>query len=375
VAVLWGDRDERAQSLAEIAQVIDAHRDQLELDCRLPEPLVAALRSAGAFRLPIPAAWGGPELPMVEIAEVLEELAYLEGAVGWCAMIGCDGGFYTAWLDDEVGRAMYADLDAVTAGWVVPAGSAVPVDGGHRLTGRWSFGSGSTHADWFCTGGLTADTMQWRLFFLPAEDVAVVPDSWDTTGLRGTGSNDYAITDAFVPEERSFDFAEPAKRSGTLYGFRGTFALKVGAVPIGLARRALDEVVALAERKIVMPQLTPLRDLLTLQEGVAKAEALIFSSRAYYHEALHRLADAVDAGGVDEHTRRHAWLSAASSVQACRQAVELLAELVGTDSVRRSNRIERIRRDLVTASTHIVGRTWGPAGRHLLGLDPGHPIF
>ena len=375
MAALWGEQDERRQALADIGQVVDAHRDELEVDCRLPAPVVDALRAAGAFRLPIPAAWGGPELPLVQIADVLEELAYLDGAVGWCAMIGCDGGFYTAWLDDEVGRTMYADLDSVTAGWVVPAGSAEPVDGGHRLTGRWSFGSGSTHADWFCTGGLTADTMEWRLFFVPAADVSVVPGSWDTTGLRGTGSNDYAIDGAFVPLERSFDFTDPPKRSGTLYGFRGGFALKLGAVPIGLARRALDEVVALAERKIVMPQLTPLRELLTMQEGAAKAEALIYSSRAYYHDALHRLAEAVEAGGVDEHTRRHAWLAAASAVQTCRQAVEVLSELVGTDSVRRSNPVERIRRDLATASTHIVGRTWGPAGRHLLGLDPGHPLF
>jgi alkylation response protein AidB-like acyl-CoA dehydrogenase len=376
MAALTGGTDERRAALAELAPVIDDSVAEMEAGARLTDGVVAALKAAGAYRMAMPAAWGGPQLPMLEVLDVVEQLSYLEGAVGWCAMIGCDGAFYSAWLDDAIGKAMYDDLDAITAGWVMPAGSATPVDDGFRLSGRWSFGSGSTHADWFCSGGLVADTFEWRMFFVPRAEVNVLPGTWDTTGLRGSGSYDYAVDDVFVPRERTFSFADPPQRPDSLYAHRATFAVKVAAVPTGLARRAIDEVRAMAETKMVMPQLVPLRDLPGTQEAIARAEALVLANRAWFHDVVGRLTDRLDAGAeLDPQIRRHLLLSASSAIQSSRQAIELLAEVVGSDSVKRGHRLERIRRDAATASTHIVGRAFQPCGRALLGLDPEHPLF
>ncbi len=376
MAVIWGGPDERAEVLAGIAAALDRDPERMEIDCRLPDEVVAVMRSAGVFRMPMPVAWGGPELPMGELLEAIEELSYVEGAVGWCAMIGCDAAFYSAWLDDDVGRALFEDLDSITAGWVMPAGSATPTEGGYRLSGTWSFGSGSTHADWFCNGALVADTLEWRLMFVPAADVDVVAGTWDTTGLRGTGSFDYRVDDAFVPGERTFSLQERPKRAGSLYSHPATFAIKAGAVPIGLARRALDEVRVLAETKLVAPQLVPLRELVSTQTAFARADALVAAHRCWFYDSVRRLMDATGRGELPtDEVRRNLFLSTAAAVHACRDAVELLAEVAGTDSIRRSNRLERIRRDLVTAATHVVARGWEPCGRSALGLDPGHPLF
>src|SRR5688572_29694905 len=120
----------------------------------LPDDIVQALRDAGAFRMPMPTAWGGPELPILEQIEVIEEASYANGSVGWCVMIGCDTGYYSAFLDDSVAREAFPSLDGVTAGLAQPATSAVKVDGGYRVSGRWRFGSGINHADHVVGGAI-----------------------------------------------------------------------------------------------------------------------------------------------------------------------------------------------------------------------------
>jgi alkylation response protein AidB-like acyl-CoA dehydrogenase len=114
---------------------------------RLPSDLVEDLRATGVFRMAMPTSWGGPELALLDQLDVIEALSYANGSVGWCAMIGCDGGYYSAWLDDSVGRDVFA-LDSIVAGLTQPGNNATKVDGGYRVTGRWKFGSGVTHAAW-----------------------------------------------------------------------------------------------------------------------------------------------------------------------------------------------------------------------------------
>ena len=89
--------------------------------------------------------------------EVVEILSAADASVGWCVMIGSDAGFYSAFLEEGAARALYPDLDMVTAGMLQPAGRALRVPGGYRVSGRWSFGSGSTHADVIIGGCLVFD--------------------------------------------------------------------------------------------------------------------------------------------------------------------------------------------------------------------------
>ncbi len=121
---------------------------------RLPADVVTRVREAGLFRLTMPKTWGGPELSTMEQLEVIEELSKANASVGWCVMIGCDSGIFSAHLDDAAGRRLYPHLDMATAAWLIPAGRADRVDGGYRISGQWMFGSGISHADVVSAGCL-----------------------------------------------------------------------------------------------------------------------------------------------------------------------------------------------------------------------------
>src|SRR5271163_882041 len=130
-----------APKIRESAKTIEQGR-------RLPLELVEAMKQAGIFGMTMPREWGGPELnPLMQI-RVIEALAEADGSVGWCAMINSDGGYFTAFLDDAVGRAMYRDHEAPTAGSLIFSGRADRVAGGYRVKGRWPFMSGCQHSEW-----------------------------------------------------------------------------------------------------------------------------------------------------------------------------------------------------------------------------------
>ena len=129
-------------------QIRDA-ADEIEQARRLPKPIVDGLRDAGVFGMSMPRAWGGPELDPLTQFRVLETLAMADGSVGWCAMINCDGGYITAFLDDQVGRSMYPDLQLGTAAAASPTGQATLAPGGYRVSGRFPFASGCQHCEWF----------------------------------------------------------------------------------------------------------------------------------------------------------------------------------------------------------------------------------
>ena len=189
-----------------------ARAAQAAADRRLPRATVDAMKAAGAFRMPMPAAWGGPELPVTDQLLVFEELTYADGAAGWCAMIGCDAGYYSAMLEDAVAREIWDDLDLITAGQTTPTGQAVREGDGWKVSGRWSFGSGCTHADRIVGGAFLHEAdgtpvsdgglPAWRTFVLPM-DAVTIHDNWDPTGLAGTGSHDYSADDAWVPDEHA----------------------------------------------------------------------------------------------------------------------------------------------------------------------------
>ena len=171
-----------------------------------------------------PRAWGGPEADPLTQLRVVEALSAADASAGWCAMIGSDGGYWTAFLDDAVGRELYPDLDAYTATSLEPGGRAVAVAGGYRVSGRWRYGSGCRHAAWMVVTCVEPDgeapgpapRRAGPAHVLPARPSAcTIIDTWTTTGLRGSGSHDYAAADVFVPAERTFrPFAAPVQRAG-----------------------------------------------------------------------------------------------------------------------------------------------------------------
>lgn len=371
-----------------IGPVLREEADENERRRRLTPRAVDALRSTGVFRMTMPRAWGGPEVDPANQIEIVEALAYADGSSGWCASIGAGGGYVTAALDETVAKDLYTDLDAISAGWVMPGGRLAPVgDDGFRLSGRWQFGSGCTHADVILSGAVvmgdgrpvtTADGRpDTRLVVLPADRFEVV-DTWHTTGLAGSGSHDYTTDDAVVPADHTFRWSD-RQRSGALYAWPGLFAVSLVGVALGIGRAALEAAEAILAEKVVLPDLRPARDEPRVRVGLARAHALVGSARAYVFDVVGDFwATLVD--GDEPSRRQRAALAGAyfHAVHGCRDAVETLADAVGTSALFRRCPLERHRRDLTTISQHItaqqrllelVGGLW------LDGAHLDHPLI
>ena len=334
----------------------------------------------------MPRAWGGPEVDLLTQLQILETLSRADASAGWCAMIGSDSGYYAAFLAETEARGLYPDLDSVTAGWIVPAGTLEVVDGGYRLSGRWSFGSGITHADVVSAGAVVIEDgrprldpdgqPEFRVALLPASRVTV-HDTWYTTGLCGSGSHDYSVEGQFVPAGHTFGFAR-TNREETLYRFPAMLISNVVAVPLGVAADALDVAMDMLALKVSMPEGIPAREEPRVQAAVARAQAMVGSARSYVYDVFGDLWTMLEAGDLPGFATR-ALLAGCfvHTVTTCRDAVTVLTEAVGTASIRRDCPLERHHRDLVTMGHHLVGqpkmREW--AGGLWLGQPSPSPII
>ncbi len=379
-------------SLGEIAEITAAARRlalglpersaEIEQARRLPPDLVQALREAGVFGMAVARSRGGPELTPTQMCEVVEIIARGDGAVGWCAGIGMDAGIYAAYLRPEAARELFPRNDLATAGWVFPAGRAERADGGWRITGRWQFSSGITHADLvvcgcsefeggdpiMAEGGLPA----WRIAILPAADVTVL-DTWHTTGLRGTGSHDYEVDGVFVPDAHTFSFYSRRLEEGPLYARTDTFLRKMAGVPLGIAAGALEFATGFLSKKIELPQGRPAAASARIQAAIGRAEALVGASRAYVYRTLDDDWQALLAGApVPLGT---AALARQFAFESCQEAVQLLYDTVGSTSIYTGRTpLDQALRDLITARQHVAAqdRMREFVGELRLG---GTPIF
>ena len=366
---------------------IRAAADEIEQGRRLPLSIVQALKDAGMFRMPMPRAWGGPEADILTQVRAIEELSYADASVGWCVMIGSDGGFFTAFMDDAVGRDLYPDLDLVTGSSTRPSGRAEIVDGGYRVSGRWPFSSGCQHSDWIVANCIVHEdgkprvtetgTPETRMCYLAPEQVEIL-DVWTTTGLRGSGSNDFAIEDELVPFERTFNTqTSPVERDGTLYRWRPMFAINGVGVQLGVGRSAIDALLSLAESKITLRG-GGLRDEVYVQMAVARADGLVGGARGYAYDALGEFWDTLVKGDTPSlRQRARLRLSLGVASEMCVQAVDLMYQAGGGSSLYATSPLDRIFRDAHTLHQHVTyqPKVFEEAGRMLLGLEPNHPGF
>jgi indole-3-acetate monooxygenase len=370
-----------------LAPQIHAAADEIDRERRLTPEIVGALKRAGVFGMTMPREWRGPELdPMMQM-RVIEALSEADGSVGWCVMINSDGGYFTAFLESEVGRAMYRDLEAPTGSSLVFTGRADKVAGGYRVSGRWPFVSGCTHSDWIavtCTiyedGAprmLAEGVSARRVCFMAAADCEVL-DTWHTTGLRGSGSNDIAFHDIFVREERSTAFPFRAVRKKPLYVWPMMYAYNAPAVTLGIARGALRTFAEIAARKQVTSSLVTghpvmLRDEAYAQSAMSRAEAMIGSARAYVFERMEDIWRTLLAGERLSLQQRALYrLAIAHAHTACLEAVEGLYKAFGAAAIYASGPFDRPLRDLITINQHTINspKLQEMAGQVLLGLEP-----
>src|SRR5580700_8473098 len=321
----------------ELTPTIRAMRADIDRQRSLPAPLAKQMADIGFFSIWLARSLGGPELSTLDFLRIIEELARADGAVGWCAMVSAGYSRLSGYLADDVAREIFGDGSTIVAGTINPTGKAVPVPGGFRVSGRWSYGSFIGHSTWTVGSSVIHDNEgprrgpdgapDMRLMLFPTSAVEII-DTWRVGGLRGTGSHDFHVTDLFVPDDHAIAaFTAKPVRPGTLYAapFITVFAMAIASVPLGIARAAIEAFVALAEAKTPTGGASRLRDKASAQADVGKAEALLRSARAFLVESAHDIWNAVAAGDMPSLPQRAtARLAAAQAAAASAQAVDLL---------------------------------------------------
>jgi indole-3-acetate monooxygenase len=358
-----------------LGPTLRAASEAIERDRRLPPAVVTALTDAGVFRMCVPASLGGGEVSARTLVEVIEAIAAADGSAGWCTMIGATTGVVSAYLPETAAREIYGAAGTITGGVFAPQGVAVPTDGGYQVSGRWSFGSGCQHCGWLMGGCLvrTDPAVPPRMMIVRAEHVEII-DTWDTAGLRGTGSHDLVIMERFVPAEHSVSLIGDRPRApGPLYRFPvfGLLALGIGGVALGIARNAIDALVALAQTKKPADSRRGLAERGVVQSQVATAEGLVRAARAFLFDQIDdawTTACRGDAISIAQRTGLR--LAATHATSSAANAVDLMYAAGGGSAIYARSPLQRAFRDIHTATAHamVAPATLELTGRLLLGL-------
>jgi indole-3-acetate monooxygenase len=370
-----------------LAPLVEAERQGLDAKRELSPSLLEALHTAGLFRLWLPRRLNGAELDPVSGLRVIAAVSALDGSVGWSVMVAAAWGFFAGRLPAGAATRIFGDRRAVVAGHLAPFGKAEAIRGGYRASGRWPFGSGGKHATWFLAHcavrkngrGRRAPSgrPETRLLFVPAARCRI-HDTWHVTGLRGTGSHDYSVKGVTVPAAHSVDvLADRPARRERLYAFPliPFVEAAVGAVPIGIARAALDAFAALAGTRRAYRSRRPLRADPATQREIGRAELHVLSAEALLFAAVDDMWGTVTARRpptLEQRARlRAACVNAGVSAA---KSVDIVYRLGGAASIFEGNRIARCFRDVHTAAQHsaLAPRTLELVGQARLGVGaPG----
>ncbi len=350
---------------------------EIEAERNLPLDLARRFAETGLFAVCVPSRYGGRERTARDVVRVIETVARGDGAAGWCVMIGATTGLLAASLPEEWAHKIYgANPCVVTGGVVHAAGRARAVPGGHVVSGRWPFGSGVRHSDWVVGGtrmpeGAAASEPEARLMFFEPSQIRVL-DTWRASGLRGTGSHDFEVEDAFVPEGRSVVLGGRPRAPGALYEFPtlGLLALGVSAVALGIARHAIEAFVDLAGAKTPTGSTRTLANRPVAQRAVADAEASLCAARAFLFEAIDEAQEIARGGRLGLEVKARLRLAATHAAWRSAAATDLVYHAAGGTSVYDASPLSRCFRDVHVATQHImVGEpTLEVVGRVLLGL-------
>lgn len=379
------------ETARELAPLLEEQAVANEEGVTLAAPVVEALNDRGLFHLLVPAAFGGGEATARTAFCVFEEVSRADGATGWSLMAGA---IYLAvaagYLPDEGALSLFAEPRPVAAGQVAPLGTATITDNGAgpgwTVEGRFGFASGGMHASWFYGGfrELGSDGEPVMLADgLPNIVVGVFPrravellGNWDVIGLVGTGSIDYRIPAQTLDPAFSFPLFEPELRRGhprLRMGLAGLTCIGHAAFATGVARRALDELVALAASKRRIGRATLIDDPV-FQYRYAQAEAQLAAARALALSALDDLEAAAMAGAVTTETRTMARLAATHAAETAVEVAGAAFRFSGSTGLRNGSAIQRCYRDLNAGEQHVFTdfNSYRDAGRLLLGVGPDH---
>jgi indole-3-acetate monooxygenase len=349
--------------------LVEAQAAESERNRTLAPAVVEQMWACGLMSAFHPHQAGGVEPSFREMIETWIEMAWQDGSFGWVGIANFPSAFAAAAYlpDDGFAEVFTAHDNHVTmGGQFFPNGQGTVVEGGYRLTGSWSFGSGTGHSEYVAAGFFPMEDgeMRWISEGIPDMQVAVVPreeisfnDGWFVQGLKGTGSYDYSATDVFVPACRTFALfsREPLRGSSpaTRMGLMPVTAAGHASWALGVAKSMLDDVQELAATKFRMSDMASLASRPTFQKGLAHSVSAWRAARLLVLEAFTAAESAVAAGGdLTPMLRADMRTAAVYATDVARECAEWAHLVAGTSSIREGSRLERAFRDIYTGTQH-----------------------
>ena len=385
-AELAGDRQMIARAEA-VRSAVAAAADEIEERRRLPPALLDKLHEAELFRLLLPRSSNGIETDPVTFFHVIETIAQADASTAWCLSQAGGCAMSAAYLDLPVAQSIFGkDPRAVLAWGPGPRVKAVECEGGYRVTGVWAFASGGRHATWLgahCPisredGSPMLDEngqQVERTMLVRTEDVEWT-DIWNTVGLRGTASDQFALKDFFVRADHSItrEFERECRESGPLYRMGNGTCYQVGfaGVACGIARGALDCFLDLARNKIQRGNKSPIRDNAVVQAGLAQAEVNLRAARAYLLQSMAEIWKHLCAGSmITVEQRMTIRMASTHAIHRGREAVDFAYNAAGATAIFDTHPLERRFRDIHTVTQQLQGRAshFETVGAWMLGVE------
>jgi 3-hydroxy-9,10-secoandrosta-1,3,5(10)-triene-9,17-dione monooxygenase len=358
----------RAAALAPRLRESASRSEQLRC---LPKETEHELHESGLFRIVQPKRVGGSELDYIALIDCADAIGQGDASVAWTFANLASHHWMLAMFDQRAQDMVWGkDPDALIASsFIFPAGRARKVDGGYVLRGSWPFSSGVNCSEWNMLASVVsseddADGIEYRVFLLPKSDYRI-KDTWDATGLRGTGSNDVEVTDAFVPVTMTVGVHElaggptpgSAVNPNALYTLPvfSLFPYVLSGVALGNAQACLDDYVDFARHRASTYNRAKVSDLQTTQIKIAEAASKIDAARLIMRSTcIEALADARAAQIPDMAAKTKMRRDGAFSVNLCTEAVSLLFAASGARGLYMSGALQRQFRDAHAINSHIA---------------------
>jgi alkylation response protein AidB-like acyl-CoA dehydrogenase len=372
----------------ELSPLLAANASQGEADRRVVEESIAALTDAGLFKIAVPKRYGGYETSVRTMLEVSAAVAEADGGTAWvltllnvCAWLV---GLFPQQAQDDV---FGADPGALVSGVVAPTSTAVKVDGGWQVSGKWFYNSGSWHATWAALGipvtDANGDVVNQGLALFPRADLTL-EDTWFVAGMKSSGSNCLVAEDVFVPEHRVMlmpsaiggDYPSELLASEPFYrsAFVPVLALVLVGPQLGLGQAALDYVISKAAKKPVSYTFfTTQAESAGFQLQVAEAARLIDTARLHAFRAADDIDQAAARGEYQDFlTRARVRSDTGYTAECITRAIDILLSAHGAGSFADVSPLQRIWRDSATAARHAVVSpqvSYEVYGKALLGVE------
>jgi len=369
-----------------VRAAVDAASDEIESTRRLPAALLDKLHEARLFRLLLPRSSDGIETDPVTFFRVIETIASADASTAWCLSQAGGCAMSAAYLDLPVAHEVFADPRAVLAWGPGPKVRAVECEGGYRVTGAWSFASGGRHATWvgahcpiYAADGSprreASGEQQERTMLVRSEDVEWT-DIWNTVGLRGTASDQFALNDFFVRADHSItrEFDRECRESGPLYRMGAGTCYQVGfaGVACGIARGALDCFVDVARHKVPRGAKGALRDNAVVQSNLAQAEVSLRAARGFVLQSMADIWKDLCAGAsITVAQRITVRMAATHAIHRAREAVDFAYNAAGATAIFENHPLERRFRDIHTVTQQLQGqlRHFETVGAWMMGAE------